>query len=369
MVTDPLSAPAARGRSFVRPRSRSAALAAAAFALSSCAASPKAAPAPAAPAAAPAKGFAAAAAARPDVTIVVTDSGLGGLSVAADLAARLPASGVVRSARIVFVNALLDDAIGYNDLKDEADKVRVFDAALAAMEARYRPDLILVACNTLSVLYPKTEHVRRGATETVSIVPMGAELIERTLRATPGATTVIFATKGTIDSGAHRRLLVEAGVPDGKIVGEPCPKLTGAIERGAHSEETRGKIRGFVEEAAAKLPGKDAPLVVSLNCTHFGYARPIWEETFAALGYPRVTVLDPNPLMTDLVLSEAGARRYPGTKVTVEVVSQTPITPEVRDSLGGLLRATSPATADALARWVHEPGLFHVDIDPSKLVR
>ena len=40
MVTDPLSAPAARGRSFVRPRSRSAALAAAAFALSSCAASP-----------------------------------------------------------------------------------------------------------------------------------------------------------------------------------------------------------------------------------------------------------------------------------------------------------------------------------------
>ena len=33
---------------------------------------------------------------KPDVTIVVTDSGLGGLSVAADLAARLPASGIVR---------------------------------------------------------------------------------------------------------------------------------------------------------------------------------------------------------------------------------------------------------------------------------
>jgi len=42
---------------------------------------------------------------RSDVTILVTDSGLGGLSVAADLAARLPASGIVRSARIVFVNA------------------------------------------------------------------------------------------------------------------------------------------------------------------------------------------------------------------------------------------------------------------------
>ncbi len=313
--------------------------------------------------------FAAAVAEKPDVTIVVTDSGLGGLSVAADLASRLPSSGIARSARVVFVNALLDDAIGYNDLKDEADKVRVFDAALAAMESRYRPDLILVACNTLSVFYGKTEHARRGTTETVSIVPMGADLIDRTLRETPGATAVIFATKGTIDSGAHRRLLVEAGVPDGKIVGQACPKLTGAIERGAHGEETAGRIRGFVEEAIGRLPEKKGPLVVSLNCTHFGYARPLWEKTFEKLGYPGVKVLDPNPLMTDLVLSEGGPRRFPETRVTVEVVSKTPITPEVRDALGALLRTTSPATADALESWSHVPGLFHVEIDPSALVR
>lgn len=313
--------------------------------------------------------FAEAARTRPDVTIVVTDSGLGGLSVAADLAARLPASGLVRSARIVFVNALLDDAIGYNDLKDEADKVRVFDAALAAMESRYRPDLVLVACNTLSVFYDKTEHARRGKTETVSIVPMGVDLIERALKEAPDATAVIFATKGTIDSGTHRRLLLGKGVPDTKIVGQPCPKLTGAIERGAHSEETAGRIRGFVEEAITRLPEKKGPLVVSLNCTHFGYARPLWEETFEKLGFPGVKVLDPNPLMTDLVLREGAPRRYPETKVTVEVVSKTPITPDVKAALGALLRTTSPATADALEHWTHAPDLFHVAIDPSALVR
>jgi glutamate racemase len=313
--------------------------------------------------------FAEAVSERPEVTIVVTDSGLGGLSVAADLAARLPASGIARSARVVFVNALLDDAIGYNDLRDEADKVRVFDAALAAMESRYRPDLILVACNTLSVFYGKTEHARRGATETVSIVPMGADLIERTLRETPGATAMVFATKGTIDSGAHRKLLVEAGVPDGRIVGQACPKLTGAIERGAHGEETAGRIRGFVEEAIARLPEKKGPLVVSLNCTHFGYARPLWEETFESLGFPGVKVLDPNPLMTDHVLAVGGPRRYPETEVTVEVVSKTPITDDVKAALGALLRTTSPASADALSRWTHVPDLFHVEINPSALVR
>ena len=312
--------------------------------------------------------FAAALKARPEVTIVVTDSGLGGLSVVADLAARLPQSGIARSARVVFVNALLDDAVGYNDLKDEADRIRVFDAALAAMESRYRPDLVLVACNTLSVFYGKTEHARRGTTETVSIVPMGADLIERTLKETPDATAMIFATKGTIDSGAHRRLLVGKGVPDARIVGQSCPKLTGAIERGAHSEETAGRIRGFVEEALARLPGKRGPLVVSLNCTHFGYARPLWEETFEKLGYPAVKVLDPNPLMTDLVL-EGAPRRYPETQVTVEVVSKTPIPSGVKSALGALLRTTSPETADALETYTHAPDLFHVAIDPSALVR
>ncbi len=313
--------------------------------------------------------FAEAVKARPDVTIVVTDSGLGGLSVVADLVARLPESGIARSARVVFVNALLDDAIGYNDLKDEADKVRVFDAALAAMESRYRPDLVLVACNTLSVFYEKTEHARKGSTETVSIVPMGAELIERTMKETPDATALIFATKGTIDSGAHRRLLLGNGVSDARIVGQPCPKLTGAIERGAHSEETAGRIRGFVEEAIGRLPEKKGPLVVSLNCTHFGYARPIWEETFEKLGYPGVKVLDPNSLMTDLVLREGGTKHYPETKVTVEVVSKTPITPEVKAALGALLRTTSPATADALEKYTHAADLFHVAIEPSALVR
>ena len=137
-------------------------------------------------------------------------------------------------------------------------------------------------------------------------------------------------------------------MPDAKIVGQACPKLTGAIERGAHSEETAGRIRGFVEEAIGRLPEKNGPLVVSLNCTHFGYARPLWEETFEKLGYPGVKVLDPNPLMTDLVLREGAPRRYPETKVTVEVVSKTPITPAVKAALGALLRTTSPATADAL---------------------
>lgn len=306
---------------------------------------------------------------RPDVTIVVTDSGLGGLSVVAELARQLPASGIARSARIVFVNALLDDAIGYNDLKLEKDKLRVFDAALAAMEGRYRPDIILVACNTLSVLYDKTAHARAGVTETVTIVGMGADLIEKKLKENPGGTAVIFGTKTTIESGAYPKLLVEKGIPGDRIVGEACHRLAGSIERGADSEETANYVRYFVADAIWRLPSDPGPLVVSLNCTHYGYVLEQWKKTFAGLGYPYVTLLDPNPLMADLVLREGGPRRYPATAVTVEVVSKVKIGPDVRASLGKLLRTVSPATADALATYRFDPALFNVAIDPAAVIR
>ena len=80
-------------------------------------------------------------------------------------------------------------------------------------------------------------------------------------------------------------------------------------------------------------------------------------------------VLDPNPLMTDLVLREGAERRYPETAVTVEVVSKTPVTEAVKSALGGLLRETSPKTADALASYALVPDLFRVDPPPSVLVR
>jgi glutamate racemase len=290
------------------------------------------------------------------------------MSVAADLAARLPASGIVRSARIVFVNAEPDAAFGYNDLRNDADKVRIFDGALSAMEARYKPDLILIACNTLSVVWPRTEHARTGRVETVEIVGLGADLIRQELAAKPDATALVFATKTTIESGAHRKLLVEKGVAPERVVGEACPKLAGAIERGTASDETTAYVKKFVAEALEKRQTKDGPLVVSLNCTHFGYVKPLWEQAFAGSGYPGVKVLDPNPRMGDLVLKEGGEKRYPKTAVTVEAVSKVPVDAGTRANLAALLRTTSPATADALLNIRHDPALFPAAVEASAIV-
>jgi glutamate racemase len=295
-----------------------------------------------------------------DITILVTDSGLGGLAVAADVAARLPASGVFRRARIVFYNALFDN-IGYNGIESESGKARIFDTVLRAMEKRYHPDILLIACNTLSVVYDHTPFSRKAPFPAVGIVETGVDLIAEQFAKTPEATVLIFGTKTTIASEAHKKALIALGIPAERIVGQACHKLAGAIERGTASEETVGYIRQFVGEALAQAGGPGRPLFASFNCTHFGYARPQFAEAFAAAGYPAVELLDPNPRLADFMFKPPFLHRHAVTDVTVEVVSKLEITQQERDSIGPLLRAVSPTAADALQGYVHDPGLFAVD--------
>jgi glutamate racemase len=296
-----------------------------------------------------------------ELTVAVTDSGLGGLSVAADLAARLAASGIARRSRVAFVNALFDDALWYNDLPDDATRARVFDAALAAIERRYRPHAILIACNTLSVFYPLTAHARDTSRPADGIVPAGVELVARALAAQPEATAILFATPGTIAAGVHRRALAAKGIADHRVVGQACPRLSTVIEHDPRGPETAARIGEFVAAALAQLPGQRGPLVASLNCTHYGYAGPLWEQAFARVGHPGVPVLDPNPRLADVVFERFGPRRFAATDVAVEVVSKTPLPDDVRASLGRLLHEISPPTAAALQAFTLDPGLFHVE--------
>jgi glutamate racemase len=300
---------------------------------------------------------------RPDVTILVTDSGLGGLSVAADVAARLPGSGVFRSAKIVFYNSLFH-ANGYNSLPTEEEKARIFDKVLKAMNKRYKPDMLLVACNTLSVVYENTAFSKRAPFPVIGIVEEGADLIFRHFQAHPEATAIIFGTKTTIESEAHKKLLVARGIAPEQIVGQACHKLAGAIERGTDTEETVGYIRQFVGEALEKVGGADTPIFGSFNCTHFGYTRRQFAEAFAAAGRPEIELLDPNPLMADFMFRPPYLKRFPGTAVSVEVVSLLEISEEKRQAIGPLLRSVSPATADALENYLFDPRLFKVNYTP-----
>ncbi|MDZ7265254.1 MAG: aspartate/glutamate racemase family protein [candidate division KSB1 bacterium] len=301
-----------------------------------------------------------------DVTILVTDSGLGGLSVAAELASRLPGSGLFENIRLVFFNSLFHNQSGYNSLKNERDKIRIFDAALAAMATKYQPDLLLIACNTLSVLYDKTAFSRQAQFPVIGIVETGVELIEQQFRFTPQSAVIIFATETTIGSHAHKKLLMKRGFHADQIIEQACPGLAGSIERGYNSQETTELIQKYVTSAIHQA-ALSRPIFASLNCTHYGYSRQQFQEAFARAGYPELTILDPNPRMAEILFQSQRPARFPTTQLIIEVVSKTEITAPKIVSLGQLLGRVSPATAEALKNYRFEPNLFDAPFDTSSI--
>jgi len=295
---------------------------------------------------------------KKNVKIVVTDSGLGGLSVFADLVERIAGAGIFEKAEVIYFNAQLDSNTGYNDLGTNEKKVSVFENALTAMDKNFDPDMILIACNTLSVLYPKTQFSQETTLPVVGIVGTGVELIQASLQHNDSSNVVIFATRTTVEQNSHKKMLVQSGISEERIITQACPELAGSIERGVTSEKTRNLVKNYVDEALDKLPDQDAPIIVSFNCTHYGYVGDVFSDCLNERGQPFNEMLDPNSQMINFMFTPPYLNRYPSTDVTFKVISQPELSKERILSIGSLIARTSPASYEALKNYTFTPELF-----------
>ena len=304
---------------------------------------------------------------KKEVTILVTDSGLGGLSVVGDIVESLPQSGAFKNAKIIFFNSLFHNRSGYNSLKDEKEKVRIFNTALETMRDKYNPDLLLIACNTLSVLYEKTKFSKKVQFPVMGIVETGVNIIANQFDKDPGATAIIFATKTTISSNSHKNNLVKRGYPANQIIGQPCHRLAGRIERGYNSENTKTLIKKYVTEALSQIDKTDTSLFASLNCTHYGYSIQQFKDEFARHGYSEIEILDPNPEMADFLFEPQYLNRYQQTDMSIEIVSKVKISNKKIKSLGALMDLASPKTAACLRNYTYAPSLFDAKFDSTTI--
>jgi len=288
---------------------------------------------------------------KSDVTVSVTDSGLGGLSIMADAAARMKAAGIFRTARFIFTNALFSAQGGYNTLRTKEEKAARFDEVLESIDGRNKPDLILIACNTLSVIYDATTFSKRAGIPVIPIAPAATDLISSGLREHPESAVLIFGTPTTVSEGTYQKNLADAGFGSGRVFSQACPELEVFIERDCAGEETALLIDGFIEEALGMLPKPRPPLFVSLNCTHYGYSLPLWEQAFARAGIKPLAILNPNSRMSDILFPPELMNRYPRTEVQAEVASRVEIPKTTVDSLGAWLKKISLEVAEALRRY------------------
>ena len=307
-----------------------------------------------------------------DAHLVVTDSGLGGLSICAALERRLRLEGRGRTV-ITYVNAWPFEGRGYNDLPDLAARAAVFDRALDRMAA-WSPGRVLIACNTLSIIYPHTAFSRAAAVQVDGILDAGVGLFADSLTAEPSAGLILLGTNTTIESGVHAGALVERGVDPHRIRAVHCHGLAGAIERDPDSAAVADLIAACAARVRAADPG-GVPLFAGLCCTHYGYVSDrLCAALGAAVGRP-VQALNPNARMVeDLGIGErgetastgggvatgdgGGAGTGNGGGVSVRVVSKVTLDEVARRAIARLVAPVSPATAHALLSYAHVPDLF-----------
>jgi glutamate racemase len=285
--------------------------------------------------------------------ILITDSGVGGLSVCAYAERFVRIHGFAEPVRLTFANAAPENDYGYNSMPSRDEKLRTFDRFLRNVTDRFAPDSIYVACNTLSVLLPDTPYFQNAEIPVKGIVETGAKLLLSELEADPDRTALIFGTQTTIDAGAYPRLLTERGIDPSRIISQACPALADTISEDREGSKTRTEVRRWVDAALAKTPRSAAPVLAYLACTHYGYRRDLFSAAFEEQGV-RATIVNPNEHAVDDLFSSGGSSH----EVEVRFVTRYAIPAATIETLTFLLSDISPRTVAAMQNFEHLPDLF-----------
>jgi glutamate racemase len=287
--------------------------------------------------------------------ILITDSGVGGLSVVAYAERFVRTQGFTEPVRLTFANAAPENDYGYNSMPSRDEKLRTFDRFLRNVTERFAPDSIYVACNTLSVLLPDTPNFAAAAIPVKGIVETGAELLVRELEADPRSVAVIFGTQTTIGAGTYQHMLAGRGVEPSRIISQACPGLADTISEDRDGARTASEIGRWVATAIEKLAHHGAPVVAYLACTHYGYRKELFSAAFEEAGI-RAKVVDPNERAVDDLFPIGGEGNV--HDVEVEFVTRYAIPETTVETLTFFLRDISPKTVAAMQNFVHLPDLF-----------
>lgn len=291
------------------------------------------------------------------LSIVMIDSGMGGLSICARLVNGLQRQPIAEKVAITYFNAWPDSNRGYNRLPDTDERIRVFDRALLGAQA-FAPDIVFIACNTLSILYPQTEFSRRATMPVIDIVGFGVDLIYEHLSGQSGSQAIILGTLTTVASQAHQRALTARGIEPERLVPQACDQLATEIEKGPHSPRVGLMIDGFIREAAARLARSETPVFAALCCTHYGYAEAEFRRSLEAHVGRMAVILNPNNPMGDYLFEGIAGRQEKVAELELKVVSRIVWSGEKVNAIADTLQILSPITAQALRHYRHDPQLF-----------
>lgn len=216
-------------------------------------------------------------------TILAADSGLGGLTIVAEIRKALP------QARQIY---LCDNAFFPYGTKPDADLLAHFLKVMRAAIARVQPDLIVTACNTISTIcLPEL----RAATSipVVGVVPAVKPAAQMSRRKIIG----VLATPATIDR-PYTDDLIRKFAADCRVVKLGSAELVAIAEakllgHAPDSAQLKRILGAFFDPPPAQQPD-----VIVLACTHF----PLLRAELEAVSPAGVTWIDSGAAVARRVL-------------------------------------------------------------------
>lgn len=294
--------------------------------------------------------------------IVVTDSGFGGLGIAAELYESLKNKTFPDGNEIIFVNGLPDEEYGYNSIEDQQLKARVFNNLLEAIENKLKPDYIVIACNTLSVLLEQTDIYLSIKSKTIDIIKYGTDTVIQKYGTVSKALLAVLGTRTTIDSAVHRQYFEKYRNIFRNVLNISCTELVTAIENDSESAAVKNIIQKCTGEMnAAMRSGKYSEFFLILACTHFPYVEHIFRHYLNKydLSYK---IINPNKFMIRH-LESAIAKHFRAVtdksgRTCISVISKTFITDQNIKSISTLIKNISTETDQALKEYRHDSDFF-----------
>ena len=291
-----------------------------------------------------------------DLKIILTDSGLGGLTVQALINKKLANLDTHPHIEIIFFNSLADKNLGYNSMDSIQEKVRIFESALKKMEV-IDPKMIFIACNTLSAIFPETYLYKKSRANIFGIIEVGVNLILDEVSKEPGSI-ILFGTETTIKSERHKSALINRGLKEELITTQICSSLESAIQRGPESLEVERMIKKYVHSAANKLSSKSKMIFAAFCCTHYTYSREIFYRYLQKIFKDNFRILDPNEKMADLAVENILSISSEEGPIKNKVISKVRITENEKKLIGHQLHKISPNLCDALQKYKLNENLF-----------
>jgi glutamate racemase len=235
---------------------------------------------------------------KPLETILVFDSGLGGLTVYREVAAARPGAD--------FVYVADDAAFPYGSIAEEALVERVV-ALMGELIATHRPDLIVIACNTAStIVLPELR--KRYTVPFVGTVPA----IKPACAGSVTRRVSVLGTEATV-AREYTRALIRDYAGDCRVTLVGSKALAGYAEAELHGapvddEPLRAELMPCFRDDGARTD------TVVLACTHY----PLLIERLRQLAPWPVNFLDPAPAIARRVVDLLGpvppSRRAPATR-------------------------------------------------------